>query len=67
LVKKTYLIWSEVSYLFTPAVDYGGLMASTGVTLSDVAFSRPRSVTCVVYNNLPNPPATLPTPCPTTS
>ena len=67
LVKQTYLIWSEVSYLFTPAFDYGGLMAKTGVTLSDVAFSRPRSVTCVVYNNLPNPPTTLPTPCPTTS
>jgi Flp pilus assembly protein TadG len=53
LVRQTYLIWSEVSYLFTPAVDYGGLMAKTGVTLSDVAFSRPRSVTCVVYNNVP--------------
>ncbi len=30
LVKKTYLIWSEVSYLYTPAVGY--VMAKTGVT-----------------------------------
>jgi hypothetical protein len=67
LVKQTYLIWSEVSYLFTPAVDFGGLMAKTGVTLSDVAFSRPRSVTCVVYNKLPADPATTPIPCPTSS
>ena len=65
LVKQTYLIWSEVSYLYTPAVGYGWF--GPGLTLSDTAFSRPRSVTCVVYNNLPNPPTTLPTPCPTTS
>jgi Flp pilus assembly protein TadG len=51
LVKQTYLIFSEVSYLYTPAVGY--VMAKTGVTLSDVAYSRPRSVTCVVYNSQP--------------
>lgn len=51
LVKKTYLIFSEVSYLYTPAVGY--VMAKAGVTLSDVAYTRPRQVVCVTYNNLP--------------
>ncbi len=51
LVKQTYLIFSEASYLYTPTIGY--VMAKTGVTLSDVAYTRPRSVTCVVYNNLP--------------
>jgi Flp pilus assembly protein TadG len=53
LVKKTYLIFSEVSYLYTPAVGY--VMAKAGVTLSDFAYSRPRQATCLVYNNLPEP------------
>ncbi len=52
LSKKTYLIYSEVSYLYQPAVGYG-LMPAGGVTLRDVAFSRPRQVFCVTYNNLP--------------
>jgi Flp pilus assembly protein TadG len=51
LVKQTYLIFSEVSYLYTPAVGY--VMAPAGVTLSDVAYTRPRQVVCVTYNNLP--------------
>jgi Flp pilus assembly protein TadG len=51
LVKQTYLIWSEVSYLYVPTIGY--VMVKTGITLSDVAFSRPRQVACVVYNNLP--------------
>ncbi len=49
--KQTYLIWSEVSYLYVPTIGY--VMAPTGVTLSDFAISRPRQVVCVVYNNLP--------------
>ena len=51
LIKQTYLIFSEVSYLYTPTVGY--VMAKTGVTLSDVAYTRPRQVACVVYNGLP--------------
>ena len=60
LVPKTYLIFSEVSYLYTPAVGY--VMGKAGVTLADVAYTRPRQVVCVIYNNLP---AANPTPCPT--
>lgn len=51
LVPQTYLIFSEVSYLYTPAVGY--VMSKTGVTLADVAYTRPRQVTCVVYNTVP--------------
>jgi Flp pilus assembly protein TadG len=61
LVAQTYLILSEVSYLYTP-LGIGYVMKSN-VTLSDRSYSRPRRVTCVIYNNLPNP---VPTPCPTT-
>jgi Flp pilus assembly protein TadG len=51
LVNKTYLILSEVSYLYTPTIGY--VMAKAGVTLSDVAYTRPRQSTCIYYNNLP--------------
>jgi Flp pilus assembly protein TadG len=51
LVKQTYLIFSEVSYLYTPTVGY--VMGKSGVTLSDVAYTRPRQVKCVIYNNVP--------------
>ena len=51
LVPQTYLIFSEVKYLYKPAIGY--VIASSGVTLSDVAYTRPRQVVCVVYNNLP--------------
>ena len=44
-VGGTYLIFSEVSYLYTPTVGY--VMAKAGVTLSDVAYTRPRQSTCV--------------------
>jgi Flp pilus assembly protein TadG len=53
LQKQTYLILSEINYLFTPAVNFANLMANTGVTLSDFAYSAPRQATCVVYNNAP--------------
>ena len=56
-VAKTYLIFSETSYLYTPTVGY--VMSYSGVTLSDVAYTRPRQVRCVVYNNVPT------TDCPT--
>ncbi len=52
LVKQTYLIFSEVSYLYAPVVDY--LMGnSTSINLKDVAYTRPRQLTCVTYNALP--------------
>ena len=63
LVPKTYLIFSEVRYLYTPTVGY--VMGKAGVTLSDVSYTRPRQVVCVVYNNVPiliNSNTTCPTP-----
>ena len=59
-VGGTYLIFSEVSYRYVPAV--GKVMAAAGVNLTDVAYTRPRQSTCVFYP----PPAsgTIPT-CPT--
>jgi Flp pilus assembly protein TadG len=46
-VDGTYLIWSEVSYKYVPAVGY--VMAKTGVTLSDLTYTRPRQSSCVRY------------------
>ncbi len=46
-VPDTYLIFSEVSYRYVPTV--GQVMASTGVNLADVAYTRPRQSTCVIY------------------
>ena len=56
-VPKSYLIFSEVSYLYTPTIGY--VMAASGVTLHDVAYTRPRQVACVMYNGVP---AGCPTP-----
>jgi Flp pilus assembly protein TadG len=47
-VDGTYLIFSEVSYLYTPTVGY--VMATSGVNLSDVSYTRPRQSSCVLYN-----------------
>lgn len=58
LVKQTYLIFSEVSYLYVPTIGY--VMAKSGVNLSDVAYTRPRQAYCVIYNNAPTDP------CPST-
>jgi Flp pilus assembly protein TadG len=46
-VSGTYLIWSEVSYTYVPAVGY--VMAKAGVTLSDLTYTRPRQSSCVMY------------------
>jgi Flp pilus assembly protein TadG len=46
-VDGTYLIWSEVSYTYVPAVGY--VMAKTGVNLSDLTYTRPRQSSCVMY------------------
>ena len=47
-VDGTYLIWSEVSYKYVPAVGY--VMAKAGITLSDQTYTRPRQSACVMYN-----------------
>ena len=57
-VAKTYLIFSETSYLYTPTVGY--VMGMSGVTLSDSAYTRPRQVNCVIYNNVPTPDCPTP-------
>src|SRR3954447_24024520 len=46
-VDDSYLIWSEVSYKYVPAVGY--VMAPAGITLSDQTFTRPRQFGCVIY------------------
>jgi Flp pilus assembly protein TadG len=47
-VGGTYLIYSEVSYVYVPTVGY--VMAKAGITLSDFAYTRPRQSTCVFYS-----------------
>jgi Flp pilus assembly protein TadG len=54
-----YLIFSEVSYLYKPAIGY--VMVKGGINLTDVAYTRPRQSLCVIY---PTPAAGFP-PCPT--
>ena len=48
IIANQYLIFSEASYLYTPAVGY--VMGVAGVTLSDKTYMRPRVATCVLYN-----------------
>jgi Flp pilus assembly protein TadG len=61
-----YVIFSEVNTLYTSAVNFGNLMPSGGVTLSDIAYAVPRQSICVFYPSTPAivPPATTPA-CPT--
>jgi Flp pilus assembly protein TadG len=47
-VGGTYLIWSEVGYLYKPAVGYV-VMSQAGINLSDAAYTRPRQSTSVDY------------------
>jgi Flp pilus assembly protein TadG len=56
-VAGTYLIWSEVSYNYVPAVGY--VMAKAGVNLSDLTYTRPRQSQCVDYP----PPVSPALPC----
>jgi hypothetical protein len=67
LVPHTYLLFSEVSYNYTP-LGIGYVMKSN-VMLGDVAYARARQVVCVVYIT-PNPSQPPPDPitgqCPTT-
>jgi Flp pilus assembly protein TadG len=60
-VDNTYLIFSEVSYLYVPTIGY--VMAKSGVNLNDVAYTRPRQSNCVIYPT-PAPGVALPA-CPT--
>ena len=46
-VDDTYLIFSEVSYVYQPTIGY--VMAPSGVSLSDVSYTRPRQTDCVLY------------------
>jgi Flp pilus assembly protein TadG len=46
-VAGTFIIFSEVSYRYVPAV--GKVMAPAGVNLTDVAYTRPRQSACVMY------------------
>jgi Flp pilus assembly protein TadG len=46
-VGGTYLIWSEVSYLYKPTIGY--VMSKAGITLSDVAYTRPRQSNSIPY------------------
>ncbi|WGR94244.1 pilus assembly protein [Bradyrhizobium sp. ISRA443] len=61
LIPGTYLIFSEVSYTYKPTVGY--VMAPAGITLSDVAYTRPRQSLCVLYTASSG---TAQTTCPTT-
>jgi Flp pilus assembly protein TadG len=47
-VGGSYLIYSEVSYLYVPSVGY--VMGKAGINLSDYTYTRPRQSTCVMYN-----------------
>jgi Flp pilus assembly protein TadG len=61
-VANSYVIFSQVSYLYKPAVGY--VMSNAGVTLSDFAYTRPRQSTCVLLDP-PMPLSTPPPACPT--
>ncbi|WP_199198226.1 TadE/TadG family type IV pilus assembly protein [Bradyrhizobium sp. MOS002] len=52
LIASTYLIFSQASYVYTPSVKF---VLKSGVTLSDVSYTRPRQVTCVPYDGVPSP------------
>ncbi|WP_409363377.1 TadE/TadG family type IV pilus assembly protein [Bradyrhizobium sp. AUGA SZCCT0274] len=47
-VGDTYLIYSEVSYKYVPAIGY--VMAKAGINLTDFTYTRPRQSLCVMYN-----------------
>ena len=59
-VAGQYLIFSEASYLYVPAVGY--VMAKAGINLKDNAYTRPRQTSCVIY---PTPTSGVWPNCPT--
>ena len=46
IIPGQYLIFSEISYVYTPAVGY---IVKSAVTLSDTTYMRPRLSQCVLY------------------
>lgn len=50
LIPSTYLIFSQVSYVYAATVKY---VLKSGITLSDVSYTRPRQVTCIYYGGVP--------------
>jgi Flp pilus assembly protein TadG len=48
IIADQYLIFTEISYLYKPAVGY--VMGIGGVPLSDKTYMRPRIASCVLYN-----------------
>jgi Flp pilus assembly protein TadG len=63
LVKQTYLVLSEVKYIYTPTVGY---VMKTAITLQDSAYTRPRQFSCLTYpTNSAIPVITSPPSCPT--
>ncbi|MBR0756179.1 pilus assembly protein [Bradyrhizobium jicamae] len=59
-ISGTYLIYSEVNYTYVPSLGY--VLTKTGFKLSDVAYTRPRQSTCVIY---PTPTSGTTPACPT--
>jgi Flp pilus assembly protein TadG len=57
LVGGTYLIYSQVSYTYKPVATYN-FASNLSLTLSDVAYTRPRQSACVYYSS--TPPTTVP-------
>jgi Flp pilus assembly protein TadG len=47
VAKGTYVIWSEVTYTYTPAIGY--VVSKLGMPFNDAAFTRPRTARCVLY------------------
>jgi Flp pilus assembly protein TadG len=61
-VAGTYVIWSEVSYVYQPTIGY--VMAKAGVTLRDFTYTRARQSLCVHYpmaSPIPVPEPACPT------
>jgi hypothetical protein len=54
LIKSTYLIFSQASYVYTPSVKF---VLKSGITLSDVSYTRPHRVDCVPYRDASGVPA----------
>lgn len=48
LVPNTYLIWSEVSYGYTPITGY--IVGNVTLPLYEQTFTRPRQSDCVIYS-----------------
>ena len=45
------MIWSEVAYTYTPAIGY--MVAKTGMTFRDAAYTRPRTVPVLYIRRVP--------------